>query len=174
MNRTIATLVLVASLVVSGCKKKPPEPVAAPAPAPTMAAPAPVAAAVPEHVQQLRDNFQKVYFDTDSSDLNADSKAVLDANAEILQKHVDVRVQITGHADERGTSDYNLALGDRRAEIVKKYLMTQGVSADRLTVLSFGEERPEATGHDESAWSKNRRAEFVISWENASGAVRPQ
>lgn len=159
--RALLALSLVLALS-AGCKKKAPPPAAGPAPQPVAAAPA--AAETPAHVQELMGNFEKVFFDTDSSDLNAESKKALDLNATLLQKHGDVKVQIQGHADERGTSDYNLALGNRRAETVKKYLVNQGISPDRIAVISYGEEMPAARGGSESAWAQNRRAEFVVTW----------
>lgn len=155
-------LLIAALITAAGCKKKPPEQVGNDAPVTTQGPPA---EAVPVYVQDLMNNFRLVYFDTDSSSLGDKSKSVLDANVKILQEHPNVKVQITGHADERGTEDYNLALGDKRADVVKKYLVMHGVAPNRVDVLSFGEERPAATGHNETAWSQNRRAEFVITWQ---------
>jgi len=152
---------LVTLLLAPACKKKPP------ADAATEGAVAPVSeqqAARPPHIDELIANFEKVFFDTDSSDLDIASREVLDRNASILQKHVDVRVQVQGHADERGTVDYNLQLGNERANAVKTYLVGQGVGPDRIAVISYGEEMPVATGHQESSWSQNRRAEFVVAW----------
>lgn len=119
---------------------------------------------MPEHVAEIVGNFSRVYFDFDSSELAPDAKAALDANVALLQKYPDVKIQIQGHADERGTTEYNMALGDRRANEVKSYLANQGVAPSRVTVISYGEEAPlDATG-GESAWSVNRRAEFVVTW----------
>ena len=119
---------------------------------------------VPEHVKTVVENFSRVYFDTDQDTLNEDSRTALDENVEILQKHPDVKVQVQGHTDERGTTDYNLALGDRRANAVKDYLVGAGIGPSRLTVVSYGEELPAASGSNERAWSQNRRAEFVVTW----------
>ena len=119
---------------------------------------------VPEHVQAVVENFSRVYFETDSDALTVDTKAALTDNVEILQKHPDVKVQIQGHTDERGTTDYNLALGDRRANGVKDYLVVGGIGPSRLTVVSYGEELPADSGSTERAWSQNRRAEFVVTW----------
>ena len=124
---------------------------------------------VPDHVKTVVANFSRVYFDTDGDTLNADSKAALDDNVAILQEHPDVKVQIQGHTDERGTTDYNLALGDRRANAVKEYLAGAGVGPSRLTVVSYGEELPAANGSNERAWSQNRRAEFVVTWGGEGG-----
>lgn len=104
-----------------------------------------------------------VYFGYNSDDLDDAGKAVLIANAAWLKAHATYDVEIGGHCDERGAIGYNVALGDRRASSVKDYLAGLGVPASRLTAISFGEERPAVPGHDEAAWSKNRRAEFVIA-----------
>jgi peptidoglycan-associated lipoprotein len=99
------------------------------------------------------------YFDYDRSEVRGDMRAVLKANAEVLQRTSTVAV-IEGHADERGSAEYNLALGERRAEAVRKYLTALGVSSSQLRIVSYGEDRPAVTGHDESSWRLNRRAEF--------------
>ncbi|MHB8121376.1 MAG: peptidoglycan-associated lipoprotein Pal [Desulfuromonadaceae bacterium] len=107
--------------------------------------------------------FETVYFDFDSTDLSSDARNTLARNAEILMKtQQDVKLRIEGHSDERGSAEYNLALGERRAKAAAKYLVTMGVQPDRLSLISYGEERPAVQGYDESAWSKNRRDEFVI------------
>jgi peptidoglycan-associated lipoprotein len=106
---------------------------------------------------------ETVYFDFDKSDLRQDSRDALSKNAETLLKQVaDAKIQIAGHCDERGSDEYNLALGERRAKSVAKYLTTLGVKADRISTISYGKEKPAVQGNDEAAWSKNRRAEFVI------------
>ncbi|NJD38972.1 MAG: peptidoglycan-associated lipoprotein Pal [Geobacter sp.] len=106
---------------------------------------------------------EAVYFDFDKSDLRQDARDALSKNAEALLKKVaDAKIKIEGHCDERGSDEYNLALGDRRAKSVAKYLITLGVAADRIETISYGKEKPAVDGHDEAAWSKNRRAEFVI------------
>ncbi len=101
-----------------------------------------------------------VYFDYDSFSIKADSRSVLRQHAEWLKSN-NISVQIEGHCDERGTTEYNLALGERRAASVKDYLVSQGVPASRLSIISYGEERPATTGVNELAWAQNRRAEFV-------------
>ena len=103
-----------------------------------------------------------IYYELDSSDLNAAAQAALDAKLAILRANPEVRLRVSGHADERGGDEYNLALGQRRAAAAKRYLTQRGVDAARIETASFGEERPAAEGHDESAWSQNRRAEFEI------------
>jgi peptidoglycan-associated lipoprotein len=107
--------------------------------------------------------FETVYFDYDKSDLRQDARNILSKNAEILLKSkTDAKLKIEGHCDERGSAEYNLALGERRAKSALQYLLTLGVQADRLSVISFGKEKPAVQGNDEAAWTKNRRAEFVI------------
>jgi peptidoglycan-associated lipoprotein len=106
--------------------------------------------------------FETVYFDFDKADLRQDARNVLSKNAEIMLKSkADVKIAIEGHCDERGSAEYNLALGERRAKSVLQYLLTLGVQPERLSVVSYGKEKPAVQGIDEAAWSKNRRAEFV-------------
>ena len=104
----------------------------------------------------------RVYFETDSYSIDGEDRAVLDSQAAWLQRNPTVRVTIEGHADERGTREYNLALGDRRANAAKNYLQSRGVDAGRMNVISWGKERPVAEGSDESAWAQNRRAVTVL------------
>ena len=89
-------------------------------------------------------------------------------NVKIMQAHNDVKLQIQGHADERGTTDYNLALGQRRADAIKNHMINQGVAPSRLAVVSYGEEKPLDPGSNERAWAQNRRAEFIITWGDAA------
>lgn len=103
---------------------------------------------------------EPVYFDYDSHVLSAAARQTLERNAALLLKESGLAVTIEGHCDERGSDEYNLALGEQRASVVKGYLVTLGISAERLTAISYGEERPVVTGGDETAWAKNRRAAF--------------
>lgn len=103
---------------------------------------------------------QTIYFDYDSNALRSDAMAVLRDNAEKIKKVPDVVIQLAGHCDERGTQEYNLALGERRALAVRQYLIQMGISGDRLITISYGKEFPAVLGSDESAWAKNRRVEF--------------
>ncbi len=105
---------------------------------------------------------QPVYFDFDQATLTEEAKAILRQNAVWLKNNPEAKVQIEGHCDERGTDEYNLALGDRRAQVVKNYLVSLGIAPTRLATISYGEEYPVDPGHDETAWAKNRRAEFNI------------
>lgn len=102
-----------------------------------------------------------VYFEFNSSFIKPSMVKVLDGNTQYLKKHRTLEVVLEGHCDERGTNEYNLALGDHRAGIVKDYLTNKGVSTTRLRTVSYGEEKPVDVGHDESAWFRNRRVEFV-------------
>ncbi len=102
-----------------------------------------------------------IYFDFDKYNLRDDARRQLEANADILRNNSDMNIMIEGHCDERGTDEYNLALGERRAQAARSYLESLGISASRINVLSYGEERPVAPGHDEESWALNRRGEFV-------------
>ena len=110
----------------------------------------------------LQNELQKVYFNFDSAALSDESRAILSKNAEALAKQPSVSVRIEGNCDERGSDEYNLALGERRAKAARDYLVNLGVQPERLSVISYGEEKPVDPGHDEAAWAKNRRDEFVI------------
>jgi len=105
---------------------------------------------------------QRIHFDFDKATIRKDAAEILKRNAEILKKYPKIKILIEGHCDERGTNEYNLALGQRRAEAAKRFLVDLGISPDRIETVSYGEEKPLDPGHDESAWAKNRRAEFVI------------
>lgn len=102
-----------------------------------------------------------IYFDFDKYNLRDDARRQLDANADILRNNTDMNIVIEGHCDERGTDEYNLALGERRAQAAREYLVRLGIDAARINVISYGEERPVAPGHDEESWALNRRGEFV-------------
>jgi peptidoglycan-associated lipoprotein len=104
-----------------------------------------------------------IYFDFDKSDIKGDFRAVIQAHAEYLANNSAVSITLEGHADERGTREYNIALGERRANAVQRMMTLQGASASQVRVVSYGEERPAALGHDEDAWALNRRAEFIYN-----------
>jgi len=104
-----------------------------------------------------------VFYELDSSDVSPVGQKVLDENATLLKRYPAWAITIEGHCDERGTAEYNLALGERRAVAARAYLVAQGISADRLRIVSYGKEFPFDPGHDESAFAKNRRAHFVIT-----------
>jgi peptidoglycan-associated lipoprotein len=136
---------------------------AAPTPEPSAPEPAPAAperpaprefAAVPE--------VKPIHFDFDRADIRPGDVPILEANAEWLRDHADTLVLIEGHADERGTNEYNLALGERRARAARDFLVNRGVAAERISIVSFGEERPACVERTETCWAENRRANFLI------------
>jgi len=111
----------------------------------------------PGSIADFRQNVgDRVYFDTDMSNIREDGRAILAKQAEWLKKYTNYPILIEGKCDERGTREYNLALGERRANAVRQYLVAQGVPADRIKTISYGKERPEVVGSDEGAWARNR------------------
>ncbi|MFC1541260.1 peptidoglycan-associated lipoprotein Pal [Candidatus Latescibacterota bacterium] len=104
--------------------------------------------------------FETIYFDFDKSDIRSDQRASLSKNAQLLSRYSSVNIRVEGHCDERGTEEYNIALGQRRADAVVNYLTNYGISSSRIRTISFGEMRMVDSGHTEAAWSKNRRAEI--------------
>jgi peptidoglycan-associated lipoprotein len=141
----------------------PPEPVAEPTgvpPEPRVEDPLKVS-----DIDKINQNspFQPVFFIYDSSEIDAAGQQILNANATVLKKYPEWVITIEGHADERGTAEYNLALGNRRATAARTYLISLGIPADRLRTVSYGKEFPFDPTHTESAWSKNRRAHFVLT-----------
>jgi peptidoglycan-associated lipoprotein len=130
-----------------------------PAPTTTEAAPS-----GPANVQELFDqNVKDAFFDLDKSDLRTDAREALTKDAEFLRSYPQVRLSLEGHCDERGSTEYNLGLGQRRAEAAKNFLISLGITGDRIETISWGKERPFCTEHDESCWQQNRRAHFVMS-----------
>jgi peptidoglycan-associated lipoprotein len=144
------------------CKKKPiDEPVVE---APVVVEEKPKPREVPPPVVEMTKNFSRVFFEFDSADITADGRAALDANVAIMAQYSDIRLEVQGHADERGTTDYNLALGQKRADAVVRHLLQRGIATSRVKSVSYGEERPLDGRATERAWEQNRRAEFVVSW----------
>ena len=141
----------------------PPEPVVEPAVVPPEPVPADAVASASLDDLNRTLPLKPAFFDYDSSDLTSQGQAVLNENAAALKRYATWAVTIEGHCDERGTAEYNLALGERRAVAARAYLVSLGVSADRLRTVSYGKEFPFDPGHEESAWAKNRRAHFVIT-----------
>jgi peptidoglycan-associated lipoprotein len=127
------------------------------------APPAEAPAAQPSLSELFDQNVKDVYFELDKSDLAGDARAALTKDAEFLRSYPQVHVSIEGHCDERGSTEYNLGLGQRRAEAAKNFLISLGIPADRMETTSWGKERPFCTDHDESCWQQNRRAHFVLS-----------
>jgi len=181
----------VTTLAVAGCKKKPPVafPPATGGPAtPAGGGNPPPPAPVPPQPPTITDNppvtstagkdlnamaiddinkpenspLKPIYFLYDSDEIDDASKKILEANASVLKQYSTWVITVEGHCDERGTAEYNLALGDRRALSAKNYLMSLGIAADRLRTVSYGKEFPFDPGHQESAWSMNRRAHFML------------
>ncbi len=113
-------------------------------------------------LEELNRQIKTVYFDFDKFDLSDQTRLTLRANAQVLNANAQFNIKIEGHCDERGTIEYNLALGERRANAVREYLASLGVNESRIRIVSYGEERPADGGHTESAWAKNRRAETVV------------
>jgi peptidoglycan-associated lipoprotein len=103
-----------------------------------------------------------IHFDFDRYDIRPGDTEILKENAALLMNYPKVKIQVEGHCDERGTSEYNLALGERRANAAKRYLLSLGISSDRISSISYGEEKPLDAGHNEEAWAKNRRGHFII------------
>jgi peptidoglycan-associated lipoprotein len=176
---TLALLATVALVVSSGCKKKAPTtaqdarpPVTSKAPDTEVApppAPAPTRDVTSDVLRQDVAEMNKkgyltdAYFDYDQADLREDARTALAADAEWLKKYPSVQVLIEGYCDERGTGNYNLALGDRRANAAKEYLVSLGIDGSRLKTVSYGEERPFCTDSNEGCWQQNRRAHLVIT-----------
>jgi len=174
------TLTLAAVALVVACSPKPapepppPPPAASPTPTVVTLEPTPAPTPKPTPVSAEEDikkmTLDKVssylkpaFFDYDKADLRGDARDVLAANAAWLKSHPTIAFTIEGHCDERGTAQYNLALGDRRANSAKEYLVSLGIDAGRVKTVSYGKERPFATGHDEDSWAKNRRGHFVVT-----------
>ena len=173
-----AALTLVVVGAVAACRRPIP-PGAAPAPDTTSTAgtggattaPAPTAPSGPSlddeaarAAAELRNALlAPVYFEFDQSDLSDQTRASLEQKATLMRQRAELAVRILGHTDSRGSDEYNLALGQRRAAVVKRYLMERGIAENRMELVSYGEERPAAEGEDESARSQSRRAEFEIT-----------
>jgi peptidoglycan-associated lipoprotein len=174
--RTLYAVTSIAAVLVLGAchKKVAPAPEPTPAPAPPAAAPAPpppAPAPAPtnnDDAMRARDAARAsltapIYFDYDSDALTDADRAALDAKVGILNASNGVKIRVAGHTDERGSDEYNLALGQRRAAAAKRYLTQHGVADAVIEIISYGEEHPAVDGHDEAAWSKNRRDEFEIT-----------
>jgi len=187
-TQALMVLVLLLTVVVAACGKKKP-PVARPMPPPSNTAdvnPPPTPPPPPQPVIETpipvptmpaddrisstsiddlnRDSpLKPLFYLLDSADVSPEGQQVLQANAAVLKKYPTMQITIEGHCDERGTAEYNLALGERRALAAKNYLVSLGIPADRVRTVSYGKEFPFDAGHEDAAWSKNRRAHFVIT-----------
>jgi peptidoglycan-associated lipoprotein len=158
-------VILLGSLALAACAKKPPA-VLPPEPGPAVSnndsgdTGAPIPGSQADFVAQMRGQ-DTIYFDTDRFNIDSADAAALQTQAQWLGRYPNKRATIEGHCDERGTRDYNLALGERRANAAKNYLVSIGVSAARINTVSYGKERPIALGSDEQSWARNRRAVTV-------------
>jgi peptidoglycan-associated lipoprotein len=185
-RRYVLIVALMMVLAVSGCAKKKP-PVARPTPPPPAGTapgsrppgpPEPVREPVPVPAEPITSDtlsatdidtlnrnspFQPVFYAYDEDTIDAAGQQALNANAALMKKYSSWIVTIEGHSDERGTAEYNLALGERRALAARNYLVSLGIPADRLRTVSYGKEFPFEPGHEEGSWSKNRRAHFVVT-----------
>jgi peptidoglycan-associated lipoprotein len=184
--RRAALLTMATVLVAGACSKKQPPATPAPPPPAPRETPPPVRTADPDSARraeearlareraELMATLQEmVFFDYDDSRIRQDAQAILSRKIPILRANPAVTLRIVGHADERGSLEYNLALGMRRARSVRDYLVNFGIDASRLTTDSMGEERPLDPGHDEAAWARNRRAEINVTG-GAGNLVRGQ
>jgi len=186
-RRTVVAVAMVVLMMVSACSKKKPPVARPPMPPPPPAAasgskppgpPEPVREPVPVPAEPITSDslsstdidtlnknspFQPVFFAYDQDDIDSLGQQALNNNAQLMKKYPTWVVTIEGHSDERGTAEYNLALGERRALAARNYLVSLGIPADHLRTVSYGKEFPFETGHDEASWSKNRRAHFVVT-----------
>ena len=154
--------VALASLLVFGCAKQPVEDTTTQPEQTTTTSTGVTETPVTEQVSYKVSDLTRINFDFDSYVLTAKARRTLAQNAEVL-KALGIKVRIEGHCDERGSDEYNLALGERRAQAAMNYLATLGVSSSSMSTISYGEEKALDPGHDEAAWAKNRRAEFVAN-----------
>jgi peptidoglycan-associated lipoprotein len=166
MKKLVISLVLL-NLLVACASEKPKEPVAvAPAPAPVVEAPAPAPAPAPVvEVDPLNDPAsilakRSVYFPFDVSAVQENDKPIVLAHAKYLSEHPDRKVRLEGNCDERGSNEYNLGLGQRRADSVRKMLVLGGAKASQIETVSYGEEKPRCTDHNEACWKQNRRSDI--------------
>jgi peptidoglycan-associated lipoprotein len=186
IRRTAFLLLLLVTMAAGACGKKtppvarpippppsgsttvtpPPEP-PAPAPEPTTVPPEPVAedSIAAGSIDDINRNspLKPVFYGLDVAEVDAEGQKILQDNADLLRRYATWQISIEGHCDERGTAEYNLALGERRAVSARNYLVSLGIPADRVKTVSYGKEFPFDPGHSEEAWSKNRRAHFVVT-----------
>jgi peptidoglycan-associated lipoprotein len=168
MNRIAIAVTVAGALALSACQRRAPEELPPPPQTPTgptTPATPPQAGVVPgtqAHFAQTMAGRDVIYFDTDRYNIDSEDQASLQQQANYLRQYPNIRATIEGHADERGTREYNLALGERRANAAKNYLVSLGIPSERLTVVSYGKERPVALGSNEAAWAQNRRAVTIV------------
>ena len=176
MTKTIKIAMLLATVsAVAACSKKAPEQLppppaeptrvaeaTPPPPAPTQTRPAGPQIGSQEHFAQAVGNSTTIYFDTDRFNIDSADAAALQAQAQYFSRYPSLTFTIEGHCDERGTREYNVALGERRANAAKNYLVSLGIAANRITTVSFGKERPVALASNQAAWAQNRRAASIV------------
>ena len=169
MNRIVIALAATSVLALGACKKEPPPEIppaprasATPTPTPPPPPPSGPREGSQAHFKGAMAGSDVIYFDTDKFDIDSEDTVRLRRQAEYLTQYPSARATVEGHADERGTRDYNLALGERRANAAKNYLVSLGIAESRLRTISHGEERPAATASNEAAWAQNRRAVTVL------------
>ncbi len=187
-SRRYFVVLLLVTIAIASCAKKTP-PAAAPVPQPPPPSVATAPPPAPPRPQRVEDNLpvpvqplgedgigsrsledlnrdsplRPIFFPLDAFELDAEARSIAGSNAEVLKRYPSWMVTVEGHCDERGTAEYNLALGERRAVAVRTYLVSIGVTPDRIRTVSYGKEFPFDPGHTDTAWSKNRRAHFVIT-----------
>ena len=169
MRKVAIAMTIAGALALSACKKDAPEQLPPP-PQSNTTTPTPSGPLGPEgpipgsqaHFAQAMQGRDTIYFDTDKFDIDAEDQGALRQQAQYMQQYANIRATIEGHADERGTREYNLALGERRANAAKNYLVSLGVPSNQLSVVSYGKERPVATASNEEAWARNRRAVTIV------------
>lgn len=167
-TRTATSLILASTIALAACQKKapevlPPAPEATATPTPSATGPTGASLGTQQHfADAVGASNTVVYFDTDQFNIDSEDAAKLQTQARYFSQYSQLTFTIEGHADERGTREYNLALGERRANAAKNYLVSVGIPASRITTLSYGKERPVALGSNESAWAQNRRAATIV------------
>jgi len=170
-RKTAAIVLMTSALALGACSKKapeelPPPPAATPAPTPaptaTPTAPTGPTIGTQAHFERAVGSSTTIFFDTDRFNIDSTDAAALQAQAQYFAQYSQLTFTIEGHTDERGTREYNLALGERRANAAKNYLVSLGVSTDRIRILSYGKERPVALASNATAWAQNRRAASII------------
>jgi peptidoglycan-associated lipoprotein len=184
MQRTLVVLLVAAALALGGCASKKPKPSAAAGTAQESSGAAESGAAGANGATGANPDDEAagpkggllatrvVYFDFDSSEITGSGTDVVAAHAKYLASHQGTRVRLEGHTDERGSREYNIGLGERRAQAVRRSLLLQGATDAQISTVSYGAERPAVSGHDEAAWAKNRRVEIVYL-ALPTGAVKP-
>ena len=167
MKKIALAITVCSAIALSACSKKPPaelppapQSTATPAPPPRQAGPVPGSQ---EHFRQVMAGRDTILFDTDMFNIDAEDQAALREQANYLSQYPNIRATIEGHCDERGTREYNIALGARRAQAVRDYLASRGIQPNRMRTVSYGKERPVAVCNDISCWSQNRRAVTVLN-----------